>query len=166
MCVNALLTTTTVAVTVTVMSKGVIPTAYEDLFPPSPRWRLELYLTPSHLVFSTAGVLCGLSIGIAMLIALLHAREKVCKECRHLILWNSILSLNCTVPRLQREAAGKAPISLQCHVTTHQQSHDLMWQSGSNCGASFVHLESSCDNLAIVMWPTGSNYASTFYYSS
>jgi len=74
----------------------VIPTAYEDLFPPSPRWRLELYLTPSHLVFSTAGVLCGLSIGIAMLIALLHAREKVCKEYRH---FNIIMKFN-FIPQL------------------------------------------------------------------
>ena len=40
-------------------------------------WRVDLYLTPSRLTFSTAGVLCVLAVGLAIIIALLHAREKV-----------------------------------------------------------------------------------------
>lgn len=38
---------------------------------------MELYLTPSKLMFSTAGVLCALAVGLAVIIALLQAREKV-----------------------------------------------------------------------------------------
>ena len=56
--------------------------------PPHPtsfRWHIELSLTPSHLVYSTAGVLCALAIGIAIIIGLLQAREKVrhfrCYQC-------------------------------------------------------------------------------------
>ena len=41
-------------------------------------WHIELYLTPSNLVYSTAGVLCALAVGIAIIIGLLlQAREKV-----------------------------------------------------------------------------------------
>ena len=54
------------------------------------RWRVELYLTPSHLMFTTAGVLCALAIGMAIIIALLHAREKVRP---HTVL--QLLSISC-----------------------------------------------------------------------
>lgn len=40
------------------------------------RWRVELYLTPSQLVYSTAAVLCGIAIATAVIAALLQAREK------------------------------------------------------------------------------------------
>lgn len=41
------------------------------------RWRLELYLTPGNLVYSTAGVLAALFLATAVLVLLLQAREKV-----------------------------------------------------------------------------------------
>ena len=40
------------------------------------RWRLELYLTPSRLVYGTAAVLGSLFVGIALLVLLLHGRER------------------------------------------------------------------------------------------
>ena len=43
-------------------------------------WHIELYLTPSNLVYSTAGVLCALAVGIAIIIGLLQAREKVTRS--------------------------------------------------------------------------------------
>ena len=42
------------------------------------RWRLELYLTPGQLVYSTAGVLAALFLATAVLVLLLQTREKVC----------------------------------------------------------------------------------------
>ncbi len=41
-----------------------------------PSWKAELYLTPSHLVYSTAGVLAAVAVVMATIIALLQAREK------------------------------------------------------------------------------------------
>ena len=42
------------------------------------RWRLELYLTPGELVYNTAGVLAALFLATAVVVLLLHARERVC----------------------------------------------------------------------------------------
>ena len=48
-------------------------------------WHIELYLTPSNLVYSTAGVLCALAVGIAIIISLLQAREKVTRSRQSLL---------------------------------------------------------------------------------
>eukprot|EP00731_Ephydatia_muelleri_P025941 Em0018g41a len=45
--------------------------------PSSPsRWRIQLYLTPSHLIYSTAAVFSVIFVAIAIIIGLLQAREK------------------------------------------------------------------------------------------
>lgn len=41
-----------------------------------PKWTLQLYLTPSDLIYSVSGVLLGICVGILIIIMLLHAREK------------------------------------------------------------------------------------------
>ena len=61
------------------------------------RWHIELYLTPSHLVYSTAGVLCALAVGIAVIIGLLQAREKVsliCSGCCDSLLFTFTIHLS------------------------------------------------------------------------
>ena len=40
------------------------------------RWQLQLFVTPSHLVLSTALVLASLFLGLAVLVLLLQLRER------------------------------------------------------------------------------------------
>ena len=56
-----------------------LPNLQVSVIPPTPcRWRLELYLTPGELVYNTAGVLAALFLATAVVVLLLHARERVC----------------------------------------------------------------------------------------
>lgn len=59
---------------------SLVPNSQLIVIPAQPdnpsRWRLELYLTPSHLVYNTAAVLTGLAVAIAILIGLLQVRER------------------------------------------------------------------------------------------
>ena len=55
------------------------------------RWTLQLYLTPSGLIYSVSGVLLALCVGLAGIVLLLHLREKV-----YDLIFNHPLSLNIT----------------------------------------------------------------------
>ena len=41
------------------------------------RWILQLYLTPSTLIYMVSGVLLAVCVGLFVIVLLLHAREKV-----------------------------------------------------------------------------------------
>lgn len=84
------------------------------------RWRVELYLTPSHLMFTTAGVLCALAVGMAIIIALLHAREKVkpftVSQLLNLMVLVLLLLLSCSIRTIKRENKQSINfISMQCN---------------------------------------------------
>ena len=99
------------------------------------KWRVELYLTPSQLVYSTAAVLCGIAIATAVIAALLQAREKVSERILPSKCSSLPPSLSIKTPK-RRSKLNIGFISMPCDlpIITFIITPMLQWVRHRGCG--------------------------------